>query len=148
MLERHEGHRSLTVLSAMLKIPKIYPEAVSVAEIREFFDDDHVHAALIVNGRHLVSVVERGDLTTAAAALPAALFGQLADRVVRADRDLSSVYLAMVSAGRRRLAVVSPSGDLLGLLCLKRTGRGFCSDQDVAARAAERSAVADCAASD
>jgi hypothetical protein len=27
---------------------------------------------------------------------------------------------------------------LLGLLCLKRTGDGFCSDRDVASRAAAR----------
>jgi hypothetical protein len=40
----------------------------------------------------------------------------------------------MRRAGRRRLAVTSEDGRLLGLLCLKASGRGFCSDEDVAAR--------------
>ena len=37
-----------------------------------------------------------------------------------------------------RLAVVDPHGVLLGLLCLKRSRRGFCSAEDVAARERER----------
>jgi len=44
----------------------------------------------------------------------------------------------MSRTGRRRLAVVDDGGVLVGLLCLKRTGRGFCSDLDVASRAASR----------
>jgi hypothetical protein len=30
--------------------------------------------------------------------------------------------------------VTSADGELLGLLCLKTSGQGFCSDDDVAAR--------------
>jgi hypothetical protein len=44
----------------------------------------------------------------------------------------------LVATGQRRLAVVDRAGTLLGLLCLKRTGDGFCSDRDVASRAAAR----------
>ena len=43
----------------------------------------------------------------------------------------------MREQGTRRLAVVDDDGDLLGLLCLKRTLDGFCSDADVRARALE-----------
>jgi hypothetical protein len=39
---------------------------------------------------------------------------------------------------RVRLAVVDDDGVLTGLLCLKRKLTGFCTDADVAARAAER----------
>ena len=42
---------------------------------------------------------------------------------------------AMTAAGRRRAAVISADGRLLGLLCLKVSRAGFCSDQDVRARA-------------
>lgn len=43
-----------------------------------------------------------------------------------------------MTARSRRLAVIDDHGMLLGLLCLKRTGLGFCSDTDVQARADER----------
>lgn len=47
-------------------------------------------------------------------------------------------WRAMTTYGRRRRAVIDDRGLLLGLLCLKHTGLGFCSDADVRARADER----------
>lgn len=41
----------------------------------------------------------------------------------------------LIDRGLRRLAVVDHDGTLLGLMCLKRTRTGFCSDEDVASRA-------------
>jgi hypothetical protein len=41
----------------------------------------------------------------------------------------------MIATGRRRAAVTSADGRLLGLLCLKASQTGFCSEQDVRARA-------------
>jgi hypothetical protein len=49
-----------------------------------------------------------------------------------------ATWAGMVARGRRRLAVVDDRGLLVGLLCLKRSGRGFCSAADVAARARDR----------
>ncbi len=68
----------------------------------------------------------------------AAGLAPLAGRTVGPAEDLERVRLRMVAQGIRRLAVVDDGGALLGLLCLKRSGSGFCSDDDVAARAAER----------
>ena len=45
---------------------------------------------------------------------------------------------AMQASGDRRLAVVEDDGRLLGLLCLKRSGDGFCTDAGVAERRAAR----------
>jgi hypothetical protein len=42
-----------------------------------------------------------------------------------------------MSTGRRRLAVIDAQQRLLGLLCLKRTRDGFCSEQDLQSRQAE-----------
>jgi hypothetical protein len=39
---------------------------------------------------------------------------------------------------RRRLAVTSDDSRLLGLLCLKANGSGFCSDADVASGGQDR----------
>src|SRR6185437_9128791 len=52
-----------TAGEAMLTTPVRHPLSVTVREIREFFRDDHVHAALIVSpAGYLEAVVERGDI--------------------------------------------------------------------------------------
>ncbi|WP_116205203.1 CBS domain-containing protein [Amycolatopsis circi] len=121
-----------TVGEAMLRVPKVLDASATVGEVRALFDDDHVHAALVVAGETLLSVVERPDLAGLPEGIPASRAGRLSGRVVAPEADLYATWLEM---SRRRLAVVDRSGRLLGLLCLKRSGRGFCSDADVAARA-------------
>lgn len=123
-----------TVGEAMLRAPKVLVASATVGEVRALFEDDHVHAALVVSGETLLSVVERPDLDGLPDALPAHRAGRLTGRVVSPEVDLYATWLSM---SRRRLAVVDGNGRLLGLLCLKRSGRGFCSDADVAAREAE-----------
>jgi hypothetical protein len=54
-----------------------------------------------------------------------------AGRTVPAGASLAEVHRAMTIAGRRRAAVTSADGRLLGLLCVKASRAGFCSDQDV-----------------
>jgi CBS domain-containing protein len=133
------------VANAMLTTPVRHPLGATVREIREFFDDDHVQAALIVGpAGYLAAVVERTDITNGqvpdAAAAP---LGRLAGRTVLEDASLAEIRRAMNAAGRRRAAVVSEDGRLLGLLCLKASRAGFCSEEDVRARAldAAREAV-------
>ncbi|MEJ2865875.1 hypothetical protein [Actinomycetospora flava] len=99
-----------------------------------------MHALLLVRGDVLVAVVERDDLAGVAGTARARSAGGLAGRVVGPDEDLETTRLTMAAQHRRRLAVVDHCGVLLGLLCLKKHGRGFCSSDDVAAREAERSA--------
>jgi CBS domain-containing protein len=50
--------------------------------------------------------------------------------------DLAQAGQLMLAWGRRRLAVVDRDGKLQGLLCLKRSWSGFCSNRDVRARSA------------
>jgi hypothetical protein len=126
-----------TAADVMLTAPARHPVSVTVGEIREFFRDDHVHAALVVSpAGHLRAVVERDDIAGCqpldAAAAP---LGRLAGRTVTAEANLAEVGRAMTATGRRRAAVISADGRLLGLLCLKASRAGFCSDQDVRARA-------------
>lgn len=120
----------------MLTIPARHPLAATVGEIRDFFHDDHVHAALIVSPEgYLVAVVERGDIAdNQAPDAAAAPLGGLAGRTIPAGASLAEVQRTMTSTGRRRAAVTSTDGRLLGLLCLKASRAGFCSDQDVHAR--------------
>ena len=126
-----------TAAEAMITTPARHLPSATVGEIRDFFRDDHVHAALIVSpAGYLEAVVERDDIAGCqgrdAAAAP---LGRLEGRTVPTGASLAEVRRAMITTGRRRAAVISDDGRLLGLLCLKASRTGFCSDQDVRARA-------------
>jgi CBS domain-containing protein len=127
-----------TAAEVMLTTPVRHPLSATVGEIRDFFRDDHVHAALIVSpAGHLEAVVERDDVAGSRALddAAAAPLGRLAGRTVPPGASPAEVRRAMTTAGRRRAAVISADGRLLGLLCLKASRAGFCSDQDVRSRA-------------
>jgi CBS domain-containing protein len=130
-----------TAAEAMIHAPKISTGTTTVADVREIFRDDHVHCVLIVEHGRLLAVVERSDVQDAHPAALALLTGKLQGRVIGPEDDLATARHLMTSAQRRRLAVVDDHGVLLGLLCLKRTGLGFCSDDDVRGRATERAAA-------
>ena len=121
----------------MLRTPVRHPLSATVREIWDFFRDDHVHAALIVSpAGYLEAVVERDDIAECQALdAAAAPLGRLAGRTVPPGACLAGVRQAMTATGRRRVAVTSADGRLLGLLCLKASRTGFCSDHDVRARA-------------
>jgi hypothetical protein len=139
MTTRSSGPGGRTVAEAMLSIPWTHSPAATVGEVAEFFQDEHVHAALIISaGGYLVTVVERGDLgPDAAPDVPAVRLGRLDGRTVQAAASLSQARRAMLAERRRRAAVISPDGRLLGLLCLKASHNGFCSDRDVLERSQE-----------
>ena len=128
-----------TVAHAHLRTPKVHGPDVSVGAARAFFTDGHVHALLLVEDGVLVAVVERDDLDGVPDGERARTVGTLAGRVAGPADDLEATRRAMAVREQRRLAVVDERGALLGLLCLKRHGRGFCSATDVAAREADRS---------
>jgi hypothetical protein len=137
-LPRHLSGRSVS--ETMLRVPKVLPSGALVADALEHFEDDHVHAALVVDPAGcLRSVVLREDLLGRSPSDEVADAGRLAERTVGIDADLEATWLAMRTHGQRRRAVVDPTTRLLvGLLCLKRSGSGFCSEADAAARATDR----------
>ena len=134
-----------TVADVMLRRPKVLPARATILDARELLADPHVHLALIVDEADaLVGTVTRSDLdhprargSDAGRALATTL-ASLEGRTVRPEEAADAVLARMTAIGSRRLAVVSDDGGLLGLLCLKRTGRGFCDDDDVSSRARPR----------
>jgi CBS-domain-containing membrane protein len=128
------------VEDVMVTCPKTLPPECSVEQVRRLFGDDHVHMALIVDARgHLLTTLERSDIPAdARGTAQAAAFGVVRHRTIDPKLPADVATAVLQAAGRRRLAVVDGHGKLLGLLCLKRTGLGFCGDAGVAARAAER----------
>ncbi|MEU6138581.1 CBS domain-containing protein [Nocardioides sp. NPDC047086] len=132
-----------TVADAMVGRPKLLPVTATGRDVRELFLDDHVHAGLVVDGDRLLAVIERQDLAEVRDDEPATALGTLSGRTVGPQADLWSTWTWMTGAGIRRLAVVE-DGRCVGLLCLKRSGRGFCCDAGVWARARERSTSRRC----
>jgi CBS domain-containing protein len=126
------------VADVMIRYPKLCGTETTVRQAQTRLADDHVHALLVTHDGLLVAVVEREDLAGAAPGEPIWPLGRLGDRVVGVHEDLASVTREMNEWGRRRLAVVDGGGRLAGLLCRKRSGQGFCSDDGIAARAARR----------
>jgi hypothetical protein len=99
--------------------------------------------ALLVDGRRLVTAIEQTDLErTVEDNRAASGIGSLHERTVRPDAPLPQVAESMRMLKRRRLAVTNERGELLGLLCLKASGLGFCSDADVESRKQDRAASA------
>lgn len=133
---RGSAIRGGRVLDAVVTRPTTCRPETTVAQARALFADDHVHALLVVDGSQLLAVVERADLDRSDG--PVRPLGRLAGRTVGPGADLHRTHQLLLREGRRRMAVVDEGGRLLGLLCLKRHGRGFCSDDDVRARAEER----------
>jgi hypothetical protein len=129
-----------TVADAMLRRPITNLVTSTVTDLRRLFADDHLHAALIVADGTLISVVDRADVhPTISENTPAASLGTRAGRTIGPTAPLEQARQQLLTAGRRRLAVVDEHQRLLGLLCLKRSQDSFCSDRDVQARLAESS---------
>jgi CBS-domain-containing membrane protein len=125
------------VAEVMVMCPKTHSPDCGLDAIRAFFTDDHVHMALIVapDGR-LVTTIERPDLATVTSnSAPVTELGTLARRTARPADPVEAATAKLVREGRRRLAVIDESGRLIGLLCLKRDGTGYCSDQGIRERA-------------
>jgi hypothetical protein len=121
----------------MVRFPKTHGPGSRLEEIRAFFQDDHVHMALIVamDGL-LLTTIERPDLAAALpGSTPASELGTLTGRTAGPADPLDAATAALLRARRRRLAVVDDSGRLLGLLCLRRDEAGYCSDDGIRERA-------------
>lgn len=127
-----------TVLDVVVRWPKTMPPDATVAQARAALADDHVHMLLITAEGRLVGTLVRSDLSPELPDDAPAIDGaSLKGRTVGPEVSPDEVLALLVSRGQRRLAVVADDGSLLGLLCLKRTLTGFCSDADVVTRAAD-----------
>jgi CBS domain-containing protein len=142
-----------SALDLAVRSPTIMSASATVGDVRRFLAGEHVHLALVVaeDGTLLTSVnhddlCDRADLPDHA---PAVLMGTLEGRTVPADLPRPRLTTLLLESGSRRMAVVSTDGRLLGLVCLKRSGHGFCTDEGVherrRARKGERSGTADLA---
>ena len=140
MSETRNELRSRLVDEVMVSCPKTLPSTATVARARHVLADEHVHMALLLDGIRLVGTLTRPDIAESRVSDQgiALSIAVLDGRIVNPHDTAECALNAMIQRGFRRLAVVTETGELVGLLCLKRSRTGFCSDADVAARAADR----------
>lgn len=127
---------SRTVAEAMVTVPKTLSASITVEEARAALADPKVHLLLLTRGERLETTLTRADLRGAGGG-PARRWGRTAGRVTAPGEPLAEVGAWMRRTGTRRLAVIAEDDRLLGLLCLKSSGDGFCSDEGVRARLSE-----------
>lgn len=133
------------VAEVMLRSPIVLEGAATVADVRTVLASSHVHMVLLTPtgrlGEPLLGTLVRDDLVAAGpAGGPALPHARLAGRTVGADLLADDVRRSMQASGQRRAAVLDADGLLVGLLCLKHHGGGFCTDAGVASRRAARRA--------
>jgi CBS domain-containing protein len=121
------------VSDAMLRNVQTLPPEATVADARRSFGD-HVHMLLVTRGDQLLGTLLRGDLPSSDDDAPCLQHARLDGRCCSPAELVEPIRRRMLRRGERRLAVVDDTGALLGLLCLKHHGAGFCSKSDVDAR--------------
>lgn len=132
------GHHPLTVADAMVRRPKTFPLDATVGEALAAFENSHVHMLLLTHDHTLNGTIVRRDLTPAPSGnAPLLELAHLAGRTASPRAPLTPVRERMIEQGLRRLAVIDPHRTLLGLLCLKRTLTGFCTDDGIDSRERE-----------
>ena len=128
--------RQHLVRDVMATRPKTLAASASVDDARSVLADGHVHMVLLTRGATLLGTLVRSDLPPSAAGDgPALSWSTLSGRTADPDAPVEPLRELLVRTGLRRLAVVDRDGTLLGLLCLKSSGAGFCSDADITSRA-------------
>ena len=119
--------------------PTVHPPEATVGDVRRFLAGAHVHLALVVDqdGR-LVSTLVREDLSGHADDVAATEVGTLAGRTVPAELPVELLPDRMRALGARRVAVVDQAGRLVGLVCRKASGEGYCTDEGIRSKRADR----------
>lgn len=125
-----------SVYDVVVRLPKTLGPAATVGDARLALEDDHVHMLLITEAGRLLGTLVRHDLPPPVDdSKPAVEHSALTGRTIDPATSVEEARRILLSHGERRRAVVTTDGHLLGLLCLKRSRAGFCSDGDVRARA-------------
>lgn len=130
---------NLCVADVVMRLPKTMPIDTPVRDARAALGADHVHMLLLTDQGWLGGTLTRGDIPDHADDMALALtYAEVEGCTVSSDLPAEQARLLMIRRDQRRLAVVDADGTLLGLLCLKRRHTGFCTDEDVNARATAR----------
>ncbi|WP_336671079.1 CBS domain-containing protein [Tsukamurella sp. USMM236] len=124
---------TVTVADVMLRRPTVHPAEITVGAARTAFETSpKLHLLLLMRDGALAGTLDRDDLTGGADdAAPALAVASLTERTTPPGAPADRLRSHMITTGIRRLAVVDDDLRLLGLLCLKASRTGFCTDDGV-----------------
>ncbi len=127
----------MRVADVMVTDPKRLPATATAGRARAVLDDGHVHMVLLVEGDRLAGTVVRDDLEAVADDRPA-LWGRPARRPHRGPRGSPRTprWPSCRPAGSDASPSSTPTGACWGCSASSARRTGFCSDADVADRAA------------
>jgi predicted transcriptional regulator len=125
-----EAAAAQLVRDVMVRRPKTLPVQTTVAELRAHFENPRVRTALLADAGRFAGAIAPEELP------PEAPGGDPARDHARTDLPTVGPEATMAEAmqllddrGDNRLIVLGEDGEtLVGLLCLDRTGAGFCVD--------------------
>jgi CBS domain-containing protein len=124
-----------SIAEAMISDPKTHSVEISLADAIDAFTDTHIHMLLLTRDGILHGTLVRDDLPPGLdPRRPAVSLATIVERTICPTRSLDEATQRLNRSMARRLAVTNADRSLVGLLCLKRTRLGFCTEADVLAR--------------
>jgi len=131
--ESPSPRESLAVRDVMVSRPKTLSADSSVGEVRALLRNPHVQTALLVDGERYAGAIDRDEIAAEVPDdAPARPFARLDAARIEPEARVSEALERLQASGGRRLVVVGADGETLhGLLCLKRSRQGFCTDRSV-----------------
>ena len=132
-----ERAADLLVADVMVRRPKTMPADASVADLRAQFENPRVRTALLADDGRFAGAIGPDELPAGAAdAEPARDYATTDLPTVAPDARMSDALALMEARGEHRLIVLDGDGEtLVGLLCMDKTGAGFCLDKPAGAQA-------------
>jgi predicted transcriptional regulator len=126
-MARDEAARRL-VRDVMVSRPKTLPADASVAALRAQFANPKVQTALLSDGGRFAGAIAPDELPADAPDDGAARDYARTDLPTMApDATMADALDLMDRRGDHRLIVLGDDATLMGLLCLDKTGTGFCT---------------------
>jgi predicted transcriptional regulator len=119
---------TLLVRDVMVRRPKTLAADSTVADLRAHFENPRVRTALLTDDGRFAGAIAPEELPdSAAGAEPARSYVAADVPTVGPDVRMADALALMERRGDHRLVVLGDDREtLLGLLCLDKTGAGFC----------------------
>jgi len=125
-----ESAAAQLVRDVMVRRPKTLPAQSTVADLRAHFENPRVRTALLADDGRFAGAIAPEELPAdVPGGAPARDHARTDLPTVRPEATMAEALELLDRRGDNRLIVVGEDGEtLVGLLCLDKTGAGFCVD--------------------
>lgn len=117
--------KGLRAADVMLREPKTVPGNARVDEVRAQLANPKVQMVLLADGRRFVGAISAIP-PNAADDGPAVAYADPSPETISSDASAESAYEQASASPHRRVIVLGPDAELVGLLCLNESRTRFC----------------------